>query len=72
MVGYLRPGWEIDCVLDLELELSKVPFQEAKEVPGVVSAWEYVAAGTEWASVACIEQEVPWRTLLGELKACRR
>lgn len=58
-------------MLDFEPGLAKVPFQEAKEVPGVVSAWESVAAGPEGATAACIEQEVLWRKLLGELKACR-
>jgi hypothetical protein len=72
VVEYLLPDWEIDCVLDSELELSKVPFQEAKEVPGVVSAREPAAAGLEGPSVACIELEVLWRTLLGELTAYRK
>jgi hypothetical protein len=70
--GYLLPGWEIDCELDFELGLSKVPSQEAKEVTEVVSAWGSAAAGPEGASAACIEQEVLWRTLLEELRACRK
>lgn len=66
------PDWGVDCELDSEIGLLKVPSQVAKEALGVVSAWVSAAAGIEGTSVACIEQEVLWRTLLEELKACRK
>lgn len=66
------PGWRADWVLDSEMGLSRVPSQEARVELGVVSAPVAAATGIEGASVACIEPEVPWRTLLGGLKACRK
>jgi hypothetical protein len=72
VVEHWRFGWGIDCELDSVMGPSKVRSQEAKVVLVVDSALDSVAAATEGASVACIEREVLWRTLLEGWKACRK
>ena len=65
------PDWEVDCELEFEIGLWRVPCQEAKGVVEEVLAWVSAVAEAEGPSVACIAPEVLWRTRHEESTACR-